>query len=445
MTTLIRVLEIASFVLSCWVGFLMLYQIVIGFYGFRRESKDYQDHEPRLRFLVLVPAHNEEAVISGIIGNLERMDYPRELYDYYIIADNCTDGTAQAARKLGARVLETRKDSPDAPTGKPIALQKALNMLPDYGEKYDLVMFFDADNLMDTSMFREFNSQFLSSGGKADVIQCYLGCKNNDGVVALSDYMSYTITNRFFNLAKHRMGVNAGIGGTGFAISAKYLAQRGGWTSMSLTEDYQTQLEMTCEGRRILWNNNVRVYDEKPTSLKACFRQRTRWAQGRWFVAFRNTRPVLCAALQGRISFAEFLSSFTGMYNMTPFLCLVAQSLMNLADGIIRHFTGLPVQVSIGGSWLPKVYAVIFFYSLFFLFYLGDHLDNHRLLPLRRLPGLIVASLINSYVSGLSHLVGLFKWRQQKLWVKTEHRILLPQEKKAADESNEKVRNEIIS
>ena len=89
---------------------------------------------------------------------------------------------------MGANVLETHKESPDAPTGKPIVLQKALNTLKGYGDQYDLVIFFDADNRIDTNMFREVNSQFLDHP-EADIVQCYLGCKNKKGLVALYYYM----------------------------------------------------------------------------------------------------------------------------------------------------------------------------------------------------------------------------------------------------------------
>lgn len=105
---------------------MMIYQLVLSVFGFGRKVKDYQDHDPLSRFLVLVPAHNEEKVIGDIVRNLQAMDYPKELYDFYIIADNCTDGTAETARRLGARVIETRKEGPDSPTGKPIAPRKAL-------------------------------------------------------------------------------------------------------------------------------------------------------------------------------------------------------------------------------------------------------------------------------------------------------------------------------
>ena len=139
-------------------------------------------------------------------------------------------------------------------------------------------------------MFREVNSQFLDKG-RPDLIQCYLGAKNKSGAVAWFYYTSYTVTNRFFQLAKHRLRLNCSVGGTGYAITTSYLKERGGWTTASLTEDIEIQVEATLDGRRILWNHNTRVYDEKPTSFRASVRQKTRWAQGHWFVASKRIAP----------------------------------------------------------------------------------------------------------------------------------------------------------
>ena len=91
---------------------------------------------------------------------------------------------------------------------------------------------------------------------------------------------------------------------------------------MSLTEDFELQVEATCEGKRILWNNNVRIYDEKPTYWRASLRQRIRWAQGHWFVCFKNTRRIFSALREKRISFGEFLSTFFYVYSLTPFIIM---------------------------------------------------------------------------------------------------------------------------
>ncbi len=417
--------------MTLWLILIIVYQLYISVFGFKRQTKDYRDHDPKLKYLVLVPAHNEEAVISGIVENLQSMDYPKELYDFYILADNCDDRTAEIARGMGANVLVSRKDGPDTPTGKPIVLQKALETLEGYGSKYDLVMFFDADNRIDVNMFREVNSQFLDHP-EADIVQCYLGCKNKKGLVALYYYMSYTITNRFFQYAKSRIGINCVVGGTGFAVRADYLQKRGGWTAMSLTEDFELQVEATCEGKRILWNNNVRIYDEKPTRWRASLRQRIRWAQGHWFVCFKNTRRIFRALREKRIGFGEFLSTFLYVYSLTPFIILIIQLALSLVLQVFG-WTGILPQaetVITFADWLKVNYPslLIFLYSFIILFYVADWMDNReRFRPLSLFKN-VLSLAINTVIVAVAQIWGLFRFRHQKVWVKTTHRINAPHE-----------------
>jgi len=425
--TVAQIIHALVSMLSVLLMLMLLYQLYISFYGFRKKTKDYQDHDPGLRFLVLVPAHNEEAVIADIIYNLKHMEYPPALYDFYILADNCTDNTAAVARQAGANVIESFRESEDAPTGKPIVLQKALRALEGYHNQYDVVMFFDADNLIDPNMFLEINSQFLSNPGKADIIQCYLGSKNKNGLIALFYYMTYTITNRFFQLAKNHLGLNNVVGGTGFAVTAEYLHQRGGWASISLTEDFELQIEATCDGKRILWNHNVRIYDEKPTHFRASLRQRIRWAQGHWFVAFKNTRRLFRALKAGNISFGEFLSTFLYMYSLVPYVILVVQMFLRLTINIFE-WTGLVAKVPVVGlfnSWfLDNLPAFsLFFYSFIVLYYVSDSMDNGNRFNLRIFIPMCVSMLLNTVLAGVAQVVGLFKYKKQNTWVKTEHKI----------------------
>ena len=431
MQAISAVIGTINWVLTLWLMTIIVYQLYISIFGFKKVTKDYEDHDPKLKYLVLVPAHNEEAVISGIVENLQSMDYPKELYDFYILADNCTDRTAEIARGMGANVLESHKESPDMPTGKPIVLQKALKTLSGYGQRYDLVIFFDADNRIDTNMFREVNSQFLDHP-EADVVQCYLGCKNKKGWVALYYYMSYTITNRFFQYAKSRRGINCVVGGTGFAVRADYLQRRGGWTSMSLTEDFELQVEATCEGKRILWNNHVRIYDEKPTRWRASLRQRIRWAQGHWFVCFKNTRRIFRAFRQKKIGFGEFLSTFLYVYSLTPFLVMLIQLVLSLALQVFI-WTGAmpPAEGAITfWDWFTVNYPslLLFLYSFIMLFYVADWMDNReRFRPISLLNN-IVSLLMNTIVVAAAQIWGLFRFRHQNVWVKTTHKINAPHE-----------------
>lgn len=418
MDTVKAILEAIASVLGLWLTLMFLYQMYLTVFGFRRKEKDYKDHDPQSRFLVLVPAHNEERVIGDIIRNLQSMDYPRELYDFFIIADNCTDRTAEVARGLGAQVIEHFKESEDAPTGKPIALKYALEQVADYHEKYDLLMIFDADNLMDTNMFREINSQYQDKG-KPDFIQCYLGCKNKEGIIAWFYYTSYVVVNRFTQLAKNRLGLNASIGGTGFAVSTAFLHARGGWSTMSLTEDFEMQVEATLAGQRILWNHYTRVYDEKPTSIAVSFRQKTRWSQGYTYVAVRNTRQVFKSLFTGKLPLREFLSMGTYMYGMFTYVVVLAQSIITLPLTIMNLLAGPTVFDP--WSLLPGV--ITFMYSYLFLFYWADWKDNGEKFRWRTVPLLLWSLVVNMGISIASQVVGLIRYRHQNNWVKTEHKL----------------------
>ncbi|MDL2318379.1 glycosyltransferase [Eubacteriales bacterium OttesenSCG-928-A19] len=439
METFKIVLKVFLYAGNIWMTMLLAYYIYLSIFGFRKESKTYADQEPEARFLILVPAHNEEAVIGDMVKSLQALDYPEALYDYYIIADNCTDSTAEIARALGAKVIENHKPSKDSPTGKPIALRNALNSIEDYAERYDLLMVFDADNLMDGNILREVNSQFISEN-KPEIIQCYLGSKNHQGIVASFYHVTYTITNRFSNLAKYRLGLNVAVGGTGFAIQTAYLKQRGGWTTMSLTEDFEMQVDVTLNGGRILWNHNVRIYDEKPTNLYASFRQRVRWSQGHWFVALRNTPRLMRVWMQRKVSFGEMLSLLTYMYSMAaPVFAIlwILSNAMGLLTPVVYGNTVATAmaaaqaamdagatQNTLWGQLLMMASSLLMMgYSTFVLYWWAQKADNGERMRLRDVPFILVSYLTNLVNVSLAQIVGLFKHRQQNKWVKTSHKI----------------------
>jgi cellulose synthase/poly-beta-1,6-N-acetylglucosamine synthase-like glycosyltransferase len=222
------------------------------------------------------------------------------------------------------------------------------------------------------------------------------------------------------------------VGGTGFAVRADYLQKRGGWTAMSLTEDFELQVESTCEGKRILWNNNVRIYDEKPTRLRASLRQRIRWAQGHWFVCFKNTRRIIRALKDKKIGFGEFLSTFLYVYSLTPFLVMMIQMVLGLLTQILI-WTGVapaPVSAITFNDWMVVNYPsmILFFYSFILLFYIADWQDNGvRFNPLS-LPKNILSLLLNTFLVAAAQIWGLFRFRHQNVWVKTTHRINAPHE-----------------
>ena len=148
-----------------------LYFFVIGFCGMWRK-KEVKIKTPRKTFALVVAAHNEHAVIGQLVENLKQLNYPKDMYDIYVIADNCTDNTAEIAEKAGAlvhvRTHPTKKS-------KGYALQWMFDRLFKMDKQYDAVCVFDADNLVHPQFLMEMNNR-LCKGDK--VIQGYMDAKN---------------------------------------------------------------------------------------------------------------------------------------------------------------------------------------------------------------------------------------------------------------------------
>jgi len=282
--------------LAIQVGLLIFgcYFLVVTFFGFGKPPK-ISRREPINRFLLLVPAHNEEAVIENLVDNLvDGLAYPKELYTVCVIADNCTDNTALIAHDGGAFVIENTTPT-GQPRGKPYAILAALEAFADLLYKdYDAIAVFDADNLVDSSYLQHMNKHLLNG---ERVIQCYLDSKNpDDNHITLGYAIAYYSMNRMWQLAKYRLGLPNAIGGTGFCIDTSVIKQIG-WTARSLTEDLEFTIQCICNGIPVTWCHATRIYDEKPESLKVSLIQRLRWCRGHWDVAFRYIPKLLLRAI----------------------------------------------------------------------------------------------------------------------------------------------------
>ena len=126
-----------------------------------RKPMDYGFHPARTKFAVLVAARNEELVIGPLINSLLTQDYPAELYDIWVVPNNCTDNTARAAASFGAKVLECTV--PVKSKGE--VLRFAYNRLR--GRRYDAWLVFDADNVVDSRFLAEMNNARLAGAQAA--------------------------------------------------------------------------------------------------------------------------------------------------------------------------------------------------------------------------------------------------------------------------------------
>lgn len=273
-------------VLTLMLAVLYVYQAFYVIVGLVRRKRPLSHQAQTLhRYAVLISARNEEEVIGELIESLKNQDYPQELLDIYVIADNCTDATARVAQQAGAMVFE-RFDR--VRVGKGYAMDWFFHKLEEQGkgELYDGYFVFDADNIVDPAFVREMNNVFDS--GDYAALTCYRNSKNYASNWISAGYSLWFLREaRFLNFARMQMGTGCAVSGTGFLVSAQVVRDNGGWPYHLLTEDIQFSIDCAVQGRRIGYCDKAVVYDEQPTTFQQSWTQRMRWSKGFYQVAAR--------------------------------------------------------------------------------------------------------------------------------------------------------------
>ena len=267
-------LYILQLALVWLVTIFWLYQLIVSICSLIKLKDKPIIKDNQHRFMAIIPAHNEAAVVGNLIESLRNQDYPKELYDIYVIADNCTDNTAQIAKEAGAIVFERFDETKKT---KGYALQWFLDQKIKENAPYDAFCVFDADNIADENFLKAMNKK-LCQGEK--VVQGYRDIKNpTDNWITAGYAIFYWTMNRFYHLARYNVGLSPLLNGTGFMVRFDIIKPTG-WDTNTLTEDIEFSLKNIIEGRRLGWATDAIVYDEQPTSFRQSWSQRSRWTVG---------------------------------------------------------------------------------------------------------------------------------------------------------------------
>ena len=251
-----------------------LYQLMISICSLVKLKEKPLLVDKKHKFMAIIPAHNEEAVVGNLVESLKNQDYPKDLYDIYVIADNCTDNTAQVAREKGAIVYE-RFDSEKKTKG--YALQWFLQQKIQENAPYDAFFVFDADNIVDKGFIKAMNKKLCQG---EDVVQGYRDIKNpTDSWVTAGYAIFYWTMHRFYHLARYNLGLSPLLNGTGFMVKFDVIKPNG-WDTQTLTEDIEFSLKRIIKGRKLGWATDAIVYDEQPVGFRQSWSQRTRWSVG---------------------------------------------------------------------------------------------------------------------------------------------------------------------
>ena len=232
--------------------------------------------QPRSRFAIFVPAHNEERLLPELLSSLHQQDYPADLFDVYVVADNCSDTTAEVARHSNARVFERFNTSE---IGKGYALNWLLRQVssaPDHRPS-DAYIIFDADTIVDKRFLRVMDAR-LQAGN--NVIQGYYAVRDpgQSWGVAIR-YAALAVLHYLRPLGRSIFGASAGLKGNGMCFRAS-LYEKTPWSG-SVTEDIEYHMNLILSGERVVFAPDARLEAEMPGSLQSSSTQNVRWESGR--------------------------------------------------------------------------------------------------------------------------------------------------------------------
>jgi cellulose synthase/poly-beta-1,6-N-acetylglucosamine synthase-like glycosyltransferase len=238
----------------------------------RRDATIKPQDNAQHRFAVLIPAHNEEQNLGNTLAACARIDYPAEKMAIYVIADNCTDRTAEVAVEHGTICL-CRNDAEHR--GKGYALEWAIPQVLAAG--HDAVVVLDADCTIDAKSLNVFNAH-LVRGDR--VLQANYAVSNPDAnVLSYMLGLANFLENNLFYAPKSCLGLFVSLRGTGMVLHRDILRQYP-WRAASIVEDLEYSLELLRTGVRVRFVPSVQVRSEFPIQQNQLIVQRGRWIWG---------------------------------------------------------------------------------------------------------------------------------------------------------------------
>jgi len=331
-------IDIIEYSLAAVVSLLLGYRLFLSASALKaKEIIDFKTTACR-KFAIIIPAHNEENVISKTLYSLSGLVYPKNLYDIIVIADNCSDNTMKKAESMGAFVLErTNKRE----IGKEHALRWGINRILEWPVSYDAVVIFEPDGLVSGS-YLEVMNYYLEKGGKA-IQSCNLVLPQSDAWNKGICQISVLFNNYIKPLGQKNLGLDTRLNGNGMCFTVELLRQIISQTLTS-SKDFDYGLFLLLNRITIDFAPEANVWSQAETHIK----YRKYWYRGRFPIIKKYTPKIFKTFFKTR----EFKFIDT-------FLDLITPPLSNMAM-IIIGFCLLNTFLWMGG-WLPFHFLGIWF------------------------------------------------------------------------------------
>lgn len=315
------------------------------------------------KLAVLIAARNERAVIGELVRSIKQQDYPQDKLHVFVVADNCTDDTAEICRKLGCTVFERFNKQY---VGKGFALNFAFEKIfADPANDYEASIVLDADNLLTKNYVSEMNKVF-DQGYR--VCTSYRNSKNFAQNWISSGYGLWFLREaEFLNRPRYVLHSSCAISGTGFLVATDLIKERGGWHYHLLTEDIEFTASTVITGEKIGYAGGAMLYDEQPITFKQSWNQRLRWAKGFYQVLGKHGIDLIKRFVSLR---KGGFSSYDMLMNIMPAL-LIMLAMLVFNTGMLIYlafFAEAAVKMKLLGVCASSIgISLAYYYGMLFL------------------------------------------------------------------------------
>lgn len=326
--------------------------------GLFTKAKKWPEAKKNHKYAYIVSARNESNVLPFLIDSIYEQDYPRELMQVFVVADNCTDDTEKIAQEHGAIVF-VRNDS--IKVGKSYALDYAFRKIMSDHQYDDFEAFFvfDADNLVTKNYTYEMNKLF-DSGVKVGT--SFRDSKNfSKNWLTAGQGMSFYRECLLLHHSRTLLGLGTCISGTGFFVKKEIIQQYGGWKFNSMVEDIEFSLNCAIDGIKVEYCESAVFYDEQPETLKYSLNQRLRWCKG---------THQCCAKYDGKMlkrvfsNFNQTIFELMAFVAPLPVICFIWSLIYFAANSIFTLVGLMPVTIYVQTTLTN---LLMFFGSLYFV------------------------------------------------------------------------------
>jgi cellulose synthase/poly-beta-1,6-N-acetylglucosamine synthase-like glycosyltransferase len=346
---------------------------------------------------VLIPAHNESAHIARTIESVIAQLGPES--SVLVVADNCSDNTAELARRAGAQVTERFHDTH---RGKGYALDHGVQHLKR-SRPHDVVVMIDADCTLGPGALAALARDCRRTGRPVQGRYLMHASESSSIKLKLAEF-AWLVKNQTRPCGMHAMGLPCHLTGAGMAFPSHAL-ERVPLASGNLVEDMQLGLDLAKQGHLVTYCHDAVIHSEFPTSEHGQATQRQRWEHGHLQTILTQTPGLIGLALRRRDAGLLALALDLAIPPLTSLV--IACSLMSAVG----------LGWALGTGSLPTL-----LWSLWGLLAVGVgvglawHRQGRHVLTARELAS------IGSYMAAKLPIYFGFMTRRQVSWVRTERK-----------------------